>query len=451
MQEQSLEGFRISPQQKRFWMLQHSASNQPYRATFAVKIAGNLNLKVLEAALQNLVSNYEILRTNFQCLQGMALPLQVINNHSVPAIVCHNLSGINSEAQAVQIETLFAEVRSRIFDLEYGHVLDISLVILSEDFHLLLVGMPALVADRVTVKNFVHEISRFYAANLQGKELSEQPLQYADIAEWQNELFEGADAEIGKEYWRKNNILNFVDILLPNEKKLDIKVEFKPDVVAVKLDTQVVAKIENIAQKYNSSTSVFILNCWLVLLWRLTGNSDIVVGTYCNGRNYEELESALGLFAKYLPVYSPFEEKLKFSEKLKQVNESVREAFKWQESFTWEQVTELTDKTRECFFPVCFDFEEQQADFSDANLSFSIDKQYICLEPFKVKLSCLHQNDSLTAEFHYDSNLFQSEDISRLAGQFQTLLESTVSEPETSISELAILSESRSPPTSSGV
>jgi hypothetical protein len=51
MQEQSLEGFRISPQQKRLWMLQQSASSQPYRANFAVKIAGNLNLKVLEAAL----------------------------------------------------------------------------------------------------------------------------------------------------------------------------------------------------------------------------------------------------------------------------------------------------------------------------------------------------------------------------------------------------------------
>lgn len=441
MQEQFLEGFRISPQQKRLWMLQQSASNPPYRATFAVKIAGNLNLKVLEAALQNLVSNYEILRTNFQCLQGMALPLQIINNHSVPAIVCHNLSGIDSEAQTAQIETLFAEVSSRVFDLQYGHVLDVYLVILSQDLYILLVGMPALVADRVTVKNFVQEISRFYATHLQGKEISDQPLQYADIAEWQNELFEGEDAEIGKEYWRKNNILNFVDLSLINEKKNDIKVEFKPEFVAVKFDNQVVSKVKNIAQKYNTSTSVFILTCWLVLLWRLTGKSDIVVGTYCEGRSYEQLESALGLFAKYLPVYSHFEEKLKFSENLTQVSESVGEAFKWQESFTGEQATELTDKNRAGFFPVCFDFEEQQADFSEANLSFSLDKRYICLEPFKVKLSCLHQNDSITAEFHYNSNLFAIEDISRLAGQFQTLLASTVSEPETAISELEILSD----------
>jgi hypothetical protein len=104
------------------------------------------------------------------------------------------------------------------------------------------------------------------------------------------------------------------------------------------------------------------------------------------------LESALGLFAKYLPVYSHFEEKLKFSENLKQVSESVREAFKWQESFTWEQATESTARHQDFFFPICFEFDEQPGNFSDANLSFSIDKQYICLEPFKVKLSCIQQD-----------------------------------------------------------
>jgi hypothetical protein len=75
------------------------------------------------------------------------------------------------------------------------------------------------------------------------------------------------------------------------------------------------------------------------------------------------LESALGLFAKYLPVSSHFERKLKFSENLKQVSESVREAFKWQESFTWEQAAESTARHQDFFFPICFEFDEQPATF----------------------------------------------------------------------------------------
>jgi amino acid adenylation domain-containing protein len=93
------------------------------------------------------------------------------------------------------------------------------------------------------------------------------------------------------------------------------------------------------------------------------------------------------------------------------------------------------------FFPFCFEFEEKPAQYSVADLSVSIYKQYVCIDPFKVKLSCIRQDDSLIAEFHYDSNLFQVEDIERLARYFQTLLASVIEKPEAAIGELEILSE----------
>jgi amino acid adenylation domain-containing protein/non-ribosomal peptide synthase protein (TIGR01720 family) len=92
------------------------------------------------------------------------------------------------------------------------------------------------------------------------------------------------------------------------------------------------------------------------------------------------------------------------------------------------------------FFPVCFDFDEQPTAYSTADLSFSIYKQYVCIDRFKVKLSCIRWDDALIAEFHYDANLFQVEDIWRLAEQFQTLLESVINQPEAAIGELEILS-----------
>jgi non-ribosomal peptide synthetase component F len=93
------------------------------------------------------------------------------------------------------------------------------------------------------------------------------------------------------------------------------------------------------------------------------------------------------------------------------------------------------------FFPFCFEFEEKPAQYSVADLSFSIYKQYVCIDKFKVKLSCIRRDDSLIAEFHYDSNLFQVEDIERLARYFQTLLASVIEKPEAAIGELEILSE----------
>jgi amino acid adenylation domain-containing protein/non-ribosomal peptide synthase protein (TIGR01720 family) len=438
MGEFLIEGYQLSPQQKSLWLLQQSAYSQPYRANCVILIEQNLDIEILELALKNVVNKHEILRTKFQLLQGMTIPLQIINDNSMPVVCYHNLTGLTSAEQHAKIESLFHDASQQPFDFEHGTVLKISLVILSPDKHMLLVSLPAMSADKATLNNFVREISRSYVAGLHNQELSDEPLQYADFAEWQNELFEGEDAEIGREYWRnKKEISACANLKLPQENQPALKPEFKPELLTLAFNSNTIA----IAQKYETSIAVLLQVCWQILIWRLTGQSDVVVGTYCDGRNYEELESALGLFAKYLPVYCYLEEEFKLSEILKQTNESIRDAFKWQDSFTWEQIAKSgEDNLRLSFFPLCFEFEEQPVKYSAADVSFSIHKQYVCVDQFKVKLSCVRRDDSLIAEFHYDSNSFRVEDIARLARQFQTLLESVIDKPEAAIGELEILS-----------
>ena len=443
MQELSIQGFRLSPQQKRLWLLQQGVDSQSYRVQFAILIEGNLNPKSLETSLQRVVEKYEILRTNFQALPGMNFPLQVITANRLPSLHYHNLTGLASEEQHAKIEALFNGSSQLPFDFEQGSVVDISLVILAPDKHILLVGLPAMNSDAASRENLVSEISRFYAAELQNQELEDEPLQYVDIAEWQNELFEGEEAALGREYWRKKNVSNLTKLQLPYEKQPAVKPEFEPEFINLVFDSKTIAKLEDIAQNYGTSISVLLEACWHILLWRLTGRSDIVVGRYCEGRNYEELESALGLLARYLPIDSHLEDKFKFLDVLKEIDESINDAFKWQESFTWEQITGESEKeVNSSFFPFCFEFEEQPKRYSATGISFSIYKQYVCLEPFKVKLSCIRQDNSVIAEFHYDSKLFQVEDVERLARYFQTLLISVAGKPEAAIGELEILSES---------
>jgi len=442
MQDMSIEGFRISPQQKCLWLLQQAGNSQAYRAQCAVIIEGNLNIETLETAIRRVVDRHEILRTNFQALPGMNIPLQVITNHYIKSVYCHDLSSLSTEEQQAKIEAIFHTASLIPFDFECGSVLEVSLVVLSPVKHVLLVSLPAMNADAFSLKNFVLEISRAYEASLHNQKLSDEPLQYVDIAEWQNELFEGEDAEIGREYWRKKDISGIANWQLPYENQPE-ELGFAPKFITLNFPDEIVAKLEAIAQEYKTSTSVFLQSCWQILLGRLTGKSDVVVGTYCNGRNYEELETALGLLAKYLPVACHLEDKFKFSDILKQTSESVSEAYKWQETFTWEQITESNANTfGSSFFPFCFEFQSQPTKYCAADVSFSIYKQYVCIDQFKVKLSCVQCNDSLITEFHYDANLYLEEDIWRLAGQFQTLIASVINTPEAAISELEILSAS---------
>ncbi|NEQ80727.1 MAG: amino acid adenylation domain-containing protein [Moorea sp. SIO2I5] len=444
MQDVSIEGFRLSPQQKRLWQMQQVNSCQSYCAYCSILIEGDCQPQILQAALQKIISIHEILHTNFPTLQGMTTPLQVINDSVTAPITDYELRGLSPEEQATKLQLIVHEKSQQTFDFEQGSLLDISLVALAPDKHILFICLPALCADQATLESLVREISHYYAVCLHNKEVADepQPLQYVDIAEWQNELFEGEEGELGREYWQKRSeFIDFVNYQLNFEKPVTLKLEFKPELFSLVLREDQVTQLEALAQNHNTSISILIEACWQILLWRITGQPDITIGTYCDGRNYEELESSLGLLAKHLPIYCHLEYQYKFSEILKQTSEAKDEAFKWQESFSWEQIAESNGHTSgSSFFPVCFEFEEQPAKYSAADVSFSLDKHYVCFDQFKVKLSCIRKSNALVAEFHYDSNLFQLEDIERLAGQFKTLLESVINQPEATISELNILS-----------
>jgi amino acid adenylation domain-containing protein/non-ribosomal peptide synthase protein (TIGR01720 family) len=445
MQKEIIEGYRLSPQQKHLWLLQAGDGSSVYRIQCAIQIEGNLDLETLKLAVQDVSDRHEILRTTFKCLPGMNIPIQVINNSNIAWLPDYNLSGLNSQQQEVKIEKNFNQAFDLAFDLENGSLLYLSLVTLSPQNYLLIVSLPAAIADTVSLKNLVHEISRSYAACLQGKKLDDEPLQYADLAEWQNELLEREDTEVGREYWRKQNISPFLNLTLPLENQPNDSSKFQPHFLSFKINHDWVSKLklQSDGTDANAFISTFLLTCWQVLLWRVTAQSDVVVATACNGRKYEELERAIGLLTKYLPLRLNWEENWRFREVLEQTHESLREIEKWQESFSWEQIVGSNEGTIEpSFFPFCFDFESVPAKEVSTDVCFSIYKQYACLDRFKVKLSCVRTEDSLDVQFYYDANLFSAEAIERLAGQFQTLLQSAIAQPEALISKLEILKPS---------
>jgi len=297
MQQEVIEGFRLSPQQKHLWLLQQGDDSLPYHAECVVLIEGNLNTKIFSAALQQVFARHEILRTTFQCLPEMTVPVQVITDGGIPAIHTYNLSGWDPPEQEARIEALCQDARQVPFEFAQGPLSRISLVTLSPDKSMLLVSLSALCADMASLKNLVHEISRSYAACLRREELSDEPRQYADLAEWHNELLESADTKTAREYWRKQDISALLTVTLPGEKQPSGKPGFAPHFLTSTITPDMAAKIGTLMRKYEASVSVFFLACWQTLLWRLTGQSDLVVGMACDGRTYEELKDTLGLLA----------------------------------------------------------------------------------------------------------------------------------------------------------
>ncbi|MBW4456091.1 MAG: AMP-binding protein [Nostoc indistinguendum CM1-VF10] len=438
MQNQIIEGFRLSPQQKRLWSLQQDGF--AYRTQCAILLEGKLKGEVLKEALQRVVNRHEILRTTFHRRSGIKIPIQVIADSSTPSWHNVNLSDWDLSEQEARIEELFQEEKRFIFNFEQGPLLRSSLLTLSAHQHILLVSLPSLCADGWTLKNLVQAISHAYAVCLKSEELSDEPIQYIQFSEWQNKILEGEDAETGRAYWRQQDLWAQHPLTIPFEGKPCGQKRFEPDVHALRIYPDVVAKSEAIATLHNITIAEFLFASWQTLLWRLTGQPEIVISTVYSGRQYEELHGVLGLLAKWLPIRCTFNKYLKFPEVFSQISEAIRNTHKWQEYFLWKESTGSDGNIVK--FPISFEFEEWPDNNCAGGVSFSVYNQYICFDQFKVKLTCVRREESLIAEFHYDTNLFCVEDIKRLARQFQTLVESAANNPEATVNELEILKRS---------
>ncbi|MBD2468777.1 non-ribosomal peptide synthetase [Nostoc sp. FACHB-145] len=434
---EEMQGFRLSPQQKHLWQLQE-INSLPYRSQCAVLIAGVIDINILKQAIEQVVNRHEILRTNFHCLSGMSIPLQVITSNNINWGENYDFSSCSQQQQDELLTSLFEQLSQQLFDLQHGCQLHLSLVTLSAKKYILLLGLPALCADAASLDILVQEISQSYAACLEGKEIENEPLQYADLAEWQNELLEGEDTAAGRDYWQKKNIAALANLKLPWEKQIAGKTPSQMQRTSITINSEILTKLEIFTQQYNTSLFHILLTSWQILIWRITQQSDVIIGIHANGRNYEELVDAIGLFAKYLPLSIALSEESTFLEKLSQNN--LTEIFKYQNYFSWEYLADSAPINSR-FLPFCFEYLEESARYVKSNIEFSIYQQQSCIEKFKIKLKCLHHNNQLFVEFDYDSSLFDAKYIEILTRQFKTIVASAIAHPELSINQLEIISD----------
>src|SRR5262249_943330 len=278
-------------------------------------------------------------------------------------------------------------------------------------------------------------------ARLAGEDSEDsEPAQYADLSEWQNELLESEETEFGRGHWQGRDVNGFINPKLPSEKQIADRIGFGPRYSTGGIPADLASHLRALALQFESSLPECLLACWELLLWRLAGQPEVVVGVEFNGRRFRELDNVLGPFARYLPVRHRFERGSTFRDVLKQMMSAVRQAHKAQEYFSWEQFAPATDGATSCFyFPFSFDFRHCPVKFNAGEVLFSLCKQIAYIDQCSLRLSCVDGGDWLAAEFHYDPRLFPAEDVSRLQGQFIKLLDSAAAQPDLEAGRLEIL------------
>ena len=421
-------GFEVSPQQKYLWLSFSEEERQKLRVTGTILLEGELDKAILEKSIQKVINNYEILRTGFKTISDLNIPVQVIYERDD---FCLNVYD-HEVKQESDIKAIADRLTQTEFDLERGIVFHASLIKLEQKQNIIAIAISSLCADISSFYNIVGEISETYQNYLEGKELNNEALQYADLAAWQNELLTATEAEVGKQYCQNKQLANLAINKLPTEKPVDSRLEFTPQVINLNISSDLLKQLKLLAEQENTSIATILIACWQILLWRLTDKQEIVVTNCFANRNYAELKPVIGLLSKYIPIQTKLIEDLNLSQVLNKLDRETEEINRWQEYFVATPNKHL--------LPYTFEFNSQANKYQNNNLAFTIQDLLSYSDRFKLKLACWDNNNSLKIKLYYDANLFQAEDVETLSLEYQTLLESAVNNPEIGIDKLNILS-----------
>ncbi len=433
MQTETIQGYRLSPQQERLWLLQQEHSG-PYCAQCSWLLEGPLDSPKLRRLLNELVERHEILRTTFQNLPDVLIPVQVISDAASIAWHEYDLTGLSQLDQQERLETLFQQARELSQDLAQDPLLVCEIVKLEPNRHVLNLCLPALCADLRSFRNLLSEFCLAYGDG----ELANEPMQYADYVAWRHELFESEETRTGREFWRQLDLPVLNTQRLPFERGAD---RFDPRALSLTIASERAARIEARARDYDCDLSTFLLACYQVLLARLSGQSHIAVGTLFDGRRYGELQSGIGPFAGYLPVTSQVEGNKTFGTLLAELKQTTQTLRAWEEYFDWQQVFAGDDEAS--FFPFAFEYVDgSTASARAGDLSVSRLKEFVLFDRSKIKLSIETIGDELRAEFQYDAGVFSEQTINLISRRFDTLLTNVIENSEILIRDLSILPSS---------
>ncbi len=435
----------LSFAQQRLWFLdQLEPGNTAYNVSSSVSIHGQLNVLVLEQCLSEVLQRHESLRTTFQNKGGRAI--QIIGSASAFHLSLVDLRNLRPERCNAELNQLTASEAARPFDLTRDLLLRALLLRVGEDEHVLILTVHHIAFDGWSSNILVREITSLYEAFVQGKPspLAPLPVQYADFAVWQRNWLQGDVLQVHLDYW-KRQLRGAVPLELPADRpRTDMRSYHGTD-FSFTLPPELSASLIDLGRFNGATTFMTLLAAFQSLLYRFSGQTDIVVGTDIANRNYVETEELIGFFVNLLALRTKISGTLSFQEVLRQVRQVVLEAYAHQdvpfdllvEELNIERGLNQTPLINVLFVLQNIPWYER----SLPGLTLTSLQQQTMTAKFDLALFMQEGPQGLRGTVNYNVDLFDASTIASLISCLQVLLQNIVGQPDLSLDAIEIYTE----------
>ncbi|MDR0842620.1 MAG: amino acid adenylation domain-containing protein [Acidobacteriota bacterium] len=434
----------LSWQQQRLWFLEQlGEASAVYYINGALRLKGRVDQGLLQAALDAAVARHEALRTTFVNVGGK--PVQRINAAMPFALRVLDFSGVADVDPDAEIARAAAAEAGTPFNLETGPLIRARLLRLAADDCVLLITMHHIISDGWSIGVLMREVGALYQAFQRGTPdpLPALTIHYADYAHWQQQARSEHLTEL-LAYWREHLRGAPALLELPDDHPRPAMQSHAGGDVPVRFDAALTAGLNALARRHGATLFMVLFAGWAVLLSRLSGQEEVVIGTPVANRPRHELEAMIGFFVNTLALRADLTGNPTVGEFIERIKAMTLAGFAHQEA-PFEQVVDALKPERSLshspLFQVVFALQNApMPELKSPEVSLRAQETARVGAHFDLTLSVQEVDGVLLGSIEYASDLFDVATIERWRVYLEVILREMVADEAQRPGELPLLS-----------
>ena len=334
----------LSFAQQRLWFLtQLEGLSETYHIPLALSLRGELDLPAWRQSLDALYARHEALRSRFVTVEGQP-QAHILPADALPLTV-HDLRGRqDAQSQARQLAQRLTEAP---FDLTQGPLVRAALIRLADEEHLFLLTCHHIVSDGWSTGILLRELGALYGAFRRGDAdpLPLPTLQYPDYAAWQRRYLTPERLAAQAQYWRETLSGAPALLTLPTDRPRPTVQSFSGGEVPIAIDAELTQALRQFSRQHGGTLFMTVLAAWSLVLARMAGQQELVIGTPEANRGRLETESLVGFFVSTLALRIDLRDDPDLPTLIARIRHAVLAA-RENRDLPFEQVVELVNPPR---------------------------------------------------------------------------------------------------------
>ncbi len=433
----------LSFAQEQMWLHSQMTPAPIYNDCLSLHIPGQLDAAALERSLNELIRRHEILRTSFPLVDGQ--PAQVVHLSSalsLPILDLRSLPAAEREAEALR---LGREDAKHMFDLAQGPLLRARLAHLSDEDHCLFLTVHHLIGDGISwYQVLLPELGALYDAFAKGQPspLADPPIQYADYSIWQRQHLQDETLAKHLAYW-KQQLSGAPPVLeLPTDHIRTPHRSHRGGVLVFSLPKSLAAALKDLSRQEGVTIFITLLAAFNTLLYRYTGQEDMVIGTVSAGRRHSQTRKMMGCFINPFVLRTNLSGNPSFRELLKRTREATSQALDHDElpfPYLVKKLHPERSSDQSPFYQIMMALD---ALLPALPSGWTISQLEATSEASKLDLGLEvddRPEEGLIGRFEYSADLFEAATIERLYKHWLTILEAIVADPAQPLATIPML------------